>query len=374
MDIAKEQLLCNLKATRKTRGLSQNELAQRVGVKRQAIYDIESGRYTPNTTLALRLARELGCRVEDLFVIEESECEKTVTLADSAHAGCTRVSVTKVRDRLVAHPIEGRWMINEGFHAADGFLQPDAESVKMIQPSENMDKKALLLGCDPAFSILGEYVSRYAGDARLQCRFASSFSALEGLAAGHAHIAAAHLHNTEGAESNLELARRIVPGSKLMIIAFSSFEEGLMVAPGNPYGIKTIADLALEGVRFVNREEGAALRILFDECLKKAGIPHDRIMGYNRLVSGHFEGAQLVAFRMVDAALGLRAVAAAYGLDFVPLEMVRCDLVIPYEFQEHPAVSILLDVLQTRAFRTELSALPGYDPASTGKVVADIQP
>jgi len=69
MAVCKEQLVSNLKAARKARGLSQSELAERVGVKRQAIYDMETNRYMPNTALALRLARELGCRVEDLFAL-----------------------------------------------------------------------------------------------------------------------------------------------------------------------------------------------------------------------------------------------------------------------------------------------------------------
>ncbi len=65
----KQFVCCNLKAARKAKELSQSELAELVGVKRQAIYDMESGRYVPNTQVALLLAKVLGCRVEDLFSI-----------------------------------------------------------------------------------------------------------------------------------------------------------------------------------------------------------------------------------------------------------------------------------------------------------------
>ena len=61
-------LICNLKAMRQARGMAQSQLAELIGVKRQAIYDIETGKYTPNTALALRLAKFLQCTVEDLFV------------------------------------------------------------------------------------------------------------------------------------------------------------------------------------------------------------------------------------------------------------------------------------------------------------------
>ncbi len=52
-------------------GLTQEQLAERAGVSRQTIISIEGGRYDPSLPLALRLARLLGQRVEDLFIDEE---------------------------------------------------------------------------------------------------------------------------------------------------------------------------------------------------------------------------------------------------------------------------------------------------------------
>jgi DNA-binding XRE family transcriptional regulator len=54
-------------------GMSQQELAIRVGVTRQTIHSVETGKYKPTVELALRLARCLGVRVEDLFELEERE-------------------------------------------------------------------------------------------------------------------------------------------------------------------------------------------------------------------------------------------------------------------------------------------------------------
>lgn len=47
--------------------MTQAQLAERVGVTRQTIHSIETGKYKPTIELALRLARELGVAVEDLF-------------------------------------------------------------------------------------------------------------------------------------------------------------------------------------------------------------------------------------------------------------------------------------------------------------------
>ena len=53
--------------------LSQAELADRVGVSRQTIANIEKGNYAPSVYLALRICRELGHQVEDVFSVDEQE-------------------------------------------------------------------------------------------------------------------------------------------------------------------------------------------------------------------------------------------------------------------------------------------------------------
>ncbi|ELZ96711.1 helix-turn-helix transcriptional regulator [Haloferax sulfurifontis] len=55
---------------REERGLTQGELAAHVGVTRQSINAIERGRYDPSLELALKLAGEFDCAVEDLFWLE----------------------------------------------------------------------------------------------------------------------------------------------------------------------------------------------------------------------------------------------------------------------------------------------------------------
>lgn len=47
--------------------ISQQELADAIGVSRKTINTIESGRFTPSTVIALRIARYFGVTVEDLF-------------------------------------------------------------------------------------------------------------------------------------------------------------------------------------------------------------------------------------------------------------------------------------------------------------------
>lgn len=54
-------------------GMTQQDLAARVGVTRQTILSIEKGKYNPSVGLALRLANVFGVPVEVLFELEEGE-------------------------------------------------------------------------------------------------------------------------------------------------------------------------------------------------------------------------------------------------------------------------------------------------------------
>ena len=56
-----------LKAIRESKGWSQGELARRLGVSRQTINAIETGRYLPSLPLAIGLARYFQTTVEELF-------------------------------------------------------------------------------------------------------------------------------------------------------------------------------------------------------------------------------------------------------------------------------------------------------------------
>jgi putative transcriptional regulator len=53
--------------------ISQEELAQALGVSRQSIYAIETAKYIPSTLLALRMAKYFKCSVEELFEMEDGE-------------------------------------------------------------------------------------------------------------------------------------------------------------------------------------------------------------------------------------------------------------------------------------------------------------
>ena len=364
---------CTLKAYRRCKGLSQDELAQRVGVRRQAIYDMEAGRYLPNTAVALRLARVLGCSVEALFQETDPAHPLEPCAVDWLHGPeqvGARLALAQVRDKLVGVALDGgaagRSVLR--LAAADGMLRADRTVACELSPAQ-LGNTLLLLGCDPALSLLGDWVSRRVPALRSHTVFASSREALRALGQGSAHVAGIHYHGVGNAGGNLHAVQTALPDLPCLMVGLAEQEEGLMVARGNPLGLCTAADLGGGRIRLVNREPGAALRALFDSELARHNLPATAVSGYADVVPSHSEGALRVAACKADAALGLRVVAEAFDLDFVPLAVTRCDLVIPADLADHAGhagLAALLDSLQSAALRNELRALPGYDASVTG--------
>lgn len=62
-----------LKVARAEMNITQGELADRIGVTRQAVNSIELGKYVPSTVLALKMAKLFGKSVEELFMLEDND-------------------------------------------------------------------------------------------------------------------------------------------------------------------------------------------------------------------------------------------------------------------------------------------------------------
>lgn len=58
---------------RKAQGMTQQQLAALLGVSRQTIISLESGKYNPSILLAHKIAQTFGVRIEDIFLFEEED-------------------------------------------------------------------------------------------------------------------------------------------------------------------------------------------------------------------------------------------------------------------------------------------------------------
>lgn len=370
-------------------GLSQAELARRAGITRQAIGGIESGSYVPNTAVALRLARALGCSVEDLFrihdislklsarLISTNDVDDASSIAGADHSGTggadrKRLSLARVGEDIVACPLSGP----ESFRAADGIgsvskQRPGYLDIDLLIEPETVDRSVLLLGCDPSLGLLADHVHRVSYDTRVIWHHAGSVAALRALRNGEAHVAGTHLWDPETGESNLPVIRRELSGLPVVVIALSEWQQGLMLRPGNPKQLRTIADLARPDVSIVNREPGSGSRVLLDHHLAEAGLTPDQISGYDRVRRTHEAVAAAVRDGLADAGPGILASARANGLEFLPLQEERYDLVIPASFMDYRPVQALLETVTGAGYRREIETLGGYDSSITGTLIAE---
>jgi putative molybdopterin biosynthesis protein len=389
-----------LAARRKALGITQLALAERVGVTRQSILSIESGKFIPSTAVALKLAQAFACRVEDLFELDEAQAAITAhlvsPLAWSANVGLRgrddrvgrpaadsvptaeprRVIVGLVAGRWVAHRLYGEDAVKM---VADGFMRPALTGTKaktvQIEPlrAEAAARENLILaGCDPALPILATWLRESPPSVRLNCLHAPSRQALEALARGLTHFAGTHLLDEASGEYNVPFVRRLFARRGAIVVNLARWEEGLVVLSGNPLGIRSAADLTRPRVRLIQRERGAGARSLLDRLLRHARIPQRAIYPIPQVATGHLAVAQAIAQRTADVGVATRSAASAFGLGFVPLAEERSDLVFSDELRDDFRVGRIVDTLRSPAFRRELGTLDGYETAQSGDIVAEM--
>ncbi len=368
-----------LSQLRQKRGYSAAALARKVGVSRQTIYAMEAESYVPNTLVALRLARVLEVPVEELFRLEDESPKPLPTQeVDLLPGGLAvepglPVQLCRVDRRTMGvSPSPVAWHLPP----ADAIVVDSAgkESrqrrarVQLFQDADQFGNRLLMAGCDPAMSVLARHLQK--SDIELVLAHRNSSQALDLLRMGCVHIAGSHLRDEASGESNLPEVRKLFPRGTAVVIAFAVWEEGIVVAKGNPKAIREIADFARQDVTLVNRELGSGSRSLLDSSLKRLGIPSSKIRGYDQVAYGHLPAAWQVRTGNSDCCVATRAAARVFGLDFVPLISERYDLVIRKQHLAMPAVQFLLDTLNRTAFRRELEGLGGYDTSGAGKQMA----
>ena len=359
-----------IRRARAARGLSQNELAVRAGISRQALGAIEAGQYQPGVSVALALARELGETVEALFGAQSPEQIDAALPRETSVAGGTRVALARVGGKVVAVPTAP---VRHHLTAADGIVSRVSgrhASVASYVSAAEIDATLLVAGCDPAVALLADWVARRHAPVRIVALARGSIGALEALLGGRAHVAGVHLRDTRSGEYNTGPVRRALGNRRTTIVRFASWELGLATAPGNPLGIRGFADLARPRLRIVNRERGAGARIALDDALAALKLKPAAIAGYEREAGGHLEVALAIAAGQGDVGVTLRVAGEAYGLGFVPIREERYDLAVPAGEMSSAPVRAMLEAVNSSRFASEVAGLCGYDTREMGAVAA----
>jgi putative molybdopterin biosynthesis protein len=287
-----------------------------------------------------------------------------------------RVRLGRVGGQLVATPLPRGAGVLTSLVRADGLLVVPAEleghhageevSVRLLRGVGEIERTIVVTGShdlvlDLAASTLRE------GDPRVTLA-SSNVGSLGGLTAlrdGLCHVAGSHLLDPETGEYTLPYVERLLPDREVSVVRLVHREQGLIVARGNPRGLKGIEDVAGGAVRYVNRQRGAGTRVLLDHELARRGISPEAVAGYEREEHTHLAVAAAVAAGRADCGLGVLAAARAFGLDFVPVAHEPYDLV----FEDPAPLAPLFDLLESEDFRRAVTDLGGYDTAEMGRRV-----
>lgn len=254
----------------------------------------------------------------------------------------------------------------------EGLNAGDEVTVMLYHGPEILEHTILAIGShDLTLDLMSQYLAEQDPPRRLASANAGSVGGLLALQRGEAHVAGSHLLDPETGEYNLPYLARYVPETPVVVVTLTRREQGFMVAPGNPKGIFSVADLARPEVTLVNRQRGAGTRLLLDYLLAQQGIAPTALRGYDREEVTHLAVAVDVATGLADCGLGVRAAAQALELDFVSVGWERYDLVIPRVHWDSELLAPLRALLHDPAFQAAVAALPGYDPASMGTLIAE---
>ena len=334
---------------------------------------------TAETFVEPLISRWLG-----LQPLEKPKMQATITrklLSPIGEDEMVRVTVGRVADRVVAAPLSRGAGVITSLVRADGIVRiprfsegVDAGQEVTVELYRNpceIERTVVHIGShDLCLDLLAQYLAD--SGRRFTSANAGSLGGLMALRRGDAHLAGSHLLDPATGDYNISYVQKYLPGVPVVLLTFVYREQGLMVAKGNPKRIGTLADLARDDVRFVNRQRGAGTRVLLDYHLGKLAIDPETINGYRREEFTHMAVAVAVHSGVTDCGLGIASAAHALGLDFIPLEQERYDLVIPRAHYESDLLGPLLDLIRGPQLRRVVAALPGYDTAHMGEVICEL--
>jgi len=294
-----------------------------------------------------------------------------------------RVNIGKVGSKFVATPLPRAAGSITTLTRAEGIIRIPALSegisqneeieAELLVDEEDLLNTVVIIGShDINIDILADEIRRQGHNIRISSGNVGSLGGLIALKKGSCHMAGSHLLDTETGEYNISYIKRYLKGVHISLFHLVLRDQGLIVAKGNPKGIKGIEDLAGSDIVFVNRQAGSGTRVLFDYNLGQLGIEPKAIKGYDHDEFTHMAVAVDVLSGAADCGMGIFAAARALDLDFVPMVREQYDLVIPSAMVEQPNIKVVLDTIRSRHFRERVAALGGYDPSKSGELWREI--
>ena len=202
-----------------------------------------------------------------------------------------RVKLGEVNQRVVATPLPRGAGCITSLTEADGIIRipnhmeglKDNEPVfaELLRPLSSVKNTIVVVGShDNTLDVLADQLKARQGNLTLSSSHAGSMGGLMAIKRGVCHLAGSHLLDTEDGSYNISYIKRYIPKVNVKLVNLVIRDQGLIIQPNNPKGIKGIQDLARDDISFINMQSGSGTRILLDYKLKQLGIDPATIRGY----------------------------------------------------------------------------------------------
>ena len=292
-----------------------------------------------------------------------------------------RVRMGYVGQKLMASPLSRGSGVVSSFMKADGILEVPQGlegyeagvevNVRLLSPVQKLENTVVVIGShDPLLDELGDMLHIASNDLYMSSSHVGSMGGIMAIRRGEAHAAGCHLLNTEDGTYNISFMKKYFPKGDVKLVRCVGRQQGMMVAKGNPLKIEKFADIAKEGVRYVNRQKGSGTRILTDYLCKQENLDTSAIYGYDREELTHTSVAAQIVSGSADAGMGIYSAAKLYDLDFIPICIEEYDLIIPEHAWGAPQVTQMIATLKSDAFKEKILSLGGYTVDAPGEVIA----
>lgn len=248
-------------------------------------------------------------------------------------------------------------------------VQYDNEVLKESTGKSEEYKDIIISGQDMVLDFIAEKMRENESANRVLRSNVGSYTSLIDLYNEKISMCSCHLWDGDIDKYNFSYVRKLLPGIKFALINLAYRKVGFYVKKGNPCSIKSWEDLLKDNVSIVNREKGSGVRILLDEKLRIHNINKNEIKGYENIKQSHLLVAGSIARGEGDVGIGSEKVAnEVKGIDFIPIQEEKYDLVIKEEDMEKPFFKKLINFIQSEDFKDEIEGFGFYDVRDTGKI------
>ena len=291
-----------------------------------------------------------------------------------------RVKLGRVGQRVVATPLPRGAGSITSLTEADGIIRipnhveglnaHETAAAELLRPLSFIHDTIVIVGShDNSLDVLTDCIKSSHSHLTLSSSHVGSMGGLMALKKGVCHLAGAHLLDIQDGSYNVSYIKKLLPDISVKLVHLVLRDQGLIVKRGNPKKIQGIEDLTREDISFINRQGGSGTRILLDYKLKQVGLNPANINGYQHEEFTHMAVAVAVLSGTADSGLGIYAAAKALDLEFIPVVTEQYDLIIPSDHYHSQNLQILLEIINSPAFKQRVEALGGYSTQNTGEVV-----